>query len=84
MHISATRRANAARSAQPGRLGFSGAPLMSRKSSAKTVGPLSMGFPEPLKALPMRSSEMGIFKVSPVNSMWQSLSEKDRWPNEHE
>eukprot|EP00438_Fugacium_kawagutii_P014061 Skav204168 [mRNA] locus=scaffold903:408718:420898:- [translate_table: standard] len=50
-------------------LGFKGAPLMSRNSSAKTEGPLSMGLPEPLKARPMRSSEMGIFKVSPVNSM---------------
>mmetsp|Transcript_119098 Transcript_119098/g.234003 ORF Transcript_119098/g.234003 Transcript_119098/m.234003 type:complete len:204 (+) Transcript_119098:287-898(+) len=53
--------------------GFSGAPLMSRNSSANTAGPLSMGLPEPLKARPMRSSEMGIFKVSPVNSMWQFL-----------
>mmetsp|Transcript_69951 Transcript_69951/g.176250 ORF Transcript_69951/g.176250 Transcript_69951/m.176250 type:complete len:232 (+) Transcript_69951:602-1297(+) len=53
--------------------GFRGAPLMSRNSSAKTAGPLSMGLPEPLKALPMRSSEMGIFNVSPVNSMWQFL-----------
>mmetsp|Transcript_3536 Transcript_3536/g.10831 ORF Transcript_3536/g.10831 Transcript_3536/m.10831 type:complete len:204 (-) Transcript_3536:253-864(-) len=54
-------------------LGFRGAPLMSRNSSARTTGPLSMGFPEPLKARPMRSSEMGIFRVSPVNSMWQFL-----------
>mmetsp|Transcript_34594 Transcript_34594/g.98807 ORF Transcript_34594/g.98807 Transcript_34594/m.98807 type:complete len:204 (+) Transcript_34594:206-817(+) len=54
-------------------LGFSGAPLMSRKSSARTTGPLSMGLPEPLKARPMRSSEIGILSVSPVNSMWQFL-----------
>mmetsp|Transcript_69950 Transcript_69950/g.176247 ORF Transcript_69950/g.176247 Transcript_69950/m.176247 type:complete len:204 (+) Transcript_69950:185-796(+) len=53
--------------------GFSGAPLMSKNSSASTAGPLSIGLPEPLKARPMRSSEIGIFKVSPVNSMWQFL-----------
>mmetsp|Transcript_65896 Transcript_65896/g.190923 ORF Transcript_65896/g.190923 Transcript_65896/m.190923 type:complete len:204 (-) Transcript_65896:201-812(-) len=53
--------------------GFNGAPLMSRNSSASTAGPLSMGLPEPLKARPIRSSEIGIFSVSPVNSMWQFL-----------
>mmetsp|Transcript_15425 Transcript_15425/g.43831 ORF Transcript_15425/g.43831 Transcript_15425/m.43831 type:complete len:232 (+) Transcript_15425:292-987(+) len=54
-------------------LGLRGAPLMSRKSSASTAGPLSIGFPEPLKARPRRSSEIGILRVSPVNSMWQFL-----------
>jgi hypothetical protein len=32
----------------------------------------------PPSAAPMRSSEMGIFKVSPVNSMWQSLRSRAR------
>ena len=41
---------------------------MSRKSSAITVGPLSMGFPEPLKIRPNMSSETGVRKMSPVNS----------------
>lgn len=27
-------------------------PMMSRKSSARTMGPLSMGFPDPLNTLP--------------------------------
>mmetsp|Transcript_83168 Transcript_83168/g.147250 ORF Transcript_83168/g.147250 Transcript_83168/m.147250 type:complete len:215 (+) Transcript_83168:98-742(+) len=53
--------------------GFRGAPLMSRNSSASTTGPLSIGLPEPLKARPMRSSEIGILSVSPVNSIWQFL-----------
>ena len=41
---------------------------MSRKSSAITVGPLSMGFPDPLKIRPSMSSETGVRKMSPVNS----------------
>lgn len=28
---------------------------------------------------PIKSSEMGIFKVSPVNSMWQSLDATGEW-----
>lgn len=29
-------------------------PMMSRKSSASTTGPLSMGFPDPLKTRPVK------------------------------
>lgn len=29
-------------------------PIMSRKSSANTTGPLSMGFPDPLKTRPVK------------------------------
>jgi hypothetical protein len=42
--------------------------MISRKSSAKTAGPLSMAFPEPLNTLPNMSSETGVLKISPVNS----------------
>lgn len=41
---------------------------MSRKSSAKIGGPLSIGFPEPLNTLPNISSDTGVLKMSPVNS----------------
>ena len=43
---------------------------MSKKSSAKTGGPLSIGTPEPLKVLPNISSEIAILRVEPVNSQW--------------
>ena len=43
---------------------------MSKNFSAKTGGPLSIGIPEPLKALPSISSLIGIFRVEPVNSQW--------------
>lgn len=33
------------------------APMMSRKSSARTAGPLSMGFPEPLNTRPARKKK---------------------------
>jgi hypothetical protein len=45
-----------------------GEPLMSKYSSANTLGPLSIGRPEPSKIRPNMSSETGIFKLSPVNS----------------
>ncbi|KAF6036585.1 hypothetical protein EB796_005119 [Bugula neritina] len=38
---------------------------MSKKSSARTFGPLSMGFPDPLKTLPNMSSLTGVLKMSP-------------------
>lgn len=41
---------------------------MSKKSSARIGGPLSMGFPEPLKTRPNMSSDTGVLKISPVNS----------------
>jgi len=41
---------------------------MSKKSSAKTGGPLSIGTPEPLNDLPNISSDIGIFNTDPVNS----------------
>jgi hypothetical protein len=41
---------------------------MSKNFSAKTGGPLSIGVPDPLNYLPNISSEIGIFKVDPVNS----------------
>lgn len=41
---------------------------MSRKSSANTFGPPSIGFPDPLKVLPNISSDIGILSTSPVNS----------------
>ena len=41
---------------------------MSKNFSAKTGGPLSIGIPEPLNALPNISSLIGIFRVDPVNS----------------
>ena len=41
---------------------------MSRKSSARTDGPRSMGLPEPLKTRPSMSSETGVRRMSPVNS----------------
>lgn len=41
---------------------------MSKNSSANIYGPLSIGTPEPLNTLPNISSEIGIFKTSPVNS----------------
>lgn len=44
-------------------------PLMSRYSSASTGGPLSMGLPEPLKMRPSMSSDTGVVKILPVNSM---------------
>lgn len=38
-------------------------PVMSRYASAKIGGPLSMGFPEPLKIRPSMSWETGVFKT---------------------
>ena len=43
---------------------------MGKNFSAKTGGPLSIGTPLPLNALPSISSAIGIFRVSPVNSQW--------------
>ena len=43
---------------------------MSKKSSAKTDGPPSIGSPDPLNVLPSISSEIGILNTSPVNSTW--------------
>ena len=43
---------------------------MSRKSSARTGGPWSMGIPEPLNWRPSISVLMGILSTSPVNSQW--------------
>lgn len=45
-----------------------GLPLMSRYSSANTLGPLSMARPDPSKIRPSMSSETPSFKLSPVNS----------------
>jgi hypothetical protein len=44
--------------------------MISKKSSARTFGPPSIGFPDPLKVLPNISSEMGILSTSPVNSTY--------------
>ena len=41
---------------------------ISRKSSARTEGPLSIAFPDPLKTLPSMSSETAMRRMSPVNS----------------
>lgn len=41
---------------------------MSRKSSAKTGGPLSIGLPDPLNTRPSISSETAVRRISPVNS----------------
>lgn len=38
-------------------------PEMSKYASGKIGGPLSMGFPEPLKMRPSMSSETGVFKT---------------------
>ena len=43
-------------------------PWISRKSSAITLGPLSIGFPDPLNTLPSMSSDTGVRRMSPVNS----------------
>ena len=51
---------------------------ISKKSSAMTLGPLSMGFPDPLKILPSMSSDTGVRRMSPVNSQvvfWASMPE---------
>ena len=48
--------------------GLIGDPLISRCSSAKTFGPLSIGLPEPSKIRPSMSSDTGIFRFWPVNS----------------
>jgi hypothetical protein len=45
-----------------------GYPYISKNYSAKTGGPLSIGTPDPLNALPSISSEIGICSVDPVNS----------------
>lgn len=47
-----------------------GWPWILRNFSARTGGPLSIGVPDPLKALPNISSEIGISMVCPVNSQW--------------
>lgn len=44
-------------------------PLMSRYSSAKTFGPLSMGLPLPLKTRPNMSSETASFMDDPENEI---------------
>ena len=48
--------------------GLMGWPLMSRKSSGNTAGPLSIGLPEPLKMRPSMSSETGVVRMLPENS----------------
>ncbi len=47
--------------------GFIGFPLMSSSFSGMISGPPSIGFPVPLKILPIISNETPIFAVSPVN-----------------
>jgi hypothetical protein len=41
---------------------------ISKNFSARTGGPLSMGYPEPLKTLPSISTLIGMRSTSPVNS----------------
>jgi hypothetical protein len=41
---------------------------ISKNFSARTGGPLSMGYPEPLNTLPSISTLIGIRRTSPVNS----------------
>jgi hypothetical protein len=41
---------------------------MSKNFSASTGGPLSIGYPEPLKTLPSISTLIGMRSTSPVNS----------------
>lgn len=43
-------------------------PLISRNSSAMTAGPLSMGFPEPLKIRPGRNKECRKMSVLPASA----------------
>lgn len=45
-----------------------GLPLMSRYSSASTLGPLSIARPDPSKMRPSMSSDTPSFKLWPVNS----------------
>ena len=45
-----------------------GCPLISRYASGRTLGLLSMTFPEPLNDLPSISSDTPILRTSPVNS----------------
>ena len=54
---------------------------MSRKSSAKTEGPLSMALPEPLKTRPSMSSETAIRRISPVNSQVVCLASMPEVPS---
>ena len=48
-------------------LGLMGIPWMSKKASARTSGPSSIGFPLPLKMRPSMSLDTGVFRISPVN-----------------
>ncbi|CAG5076910.1 Protein of unknown function [Cotesia congregata] len=48
--------------------GLIGCPSISKKSSARIGGPLSIGFPDPLKTRPSMSSDTGVLRMSPVNS----------------
>ncbi len=47
--------------------GLIGWPWMFKNFYARTGGPLSIGTPDPLKALPNISYEIGIYIVCPVN-----------------
>ncbi len=47
----------------------SSSPLMSRESSAHTLGPLSMGLPLPLKTRPNMSSETASFMDAPEKAI---------------
>lgn len=49
-----------------------GVPSMSRYSWGRTLGPLSMGFPDPLKMRPTMSEDTGKRIMSPENSTWAS------------
>lgn len=48
--------------------GLIGLPLISKNSSARTLGPLSIARPDPSKIRPSMSSDTPSFKLSPVNS----------------
>lgn len=54
---------------------------MSKKSSASTVGPWSMGLPEPLKTRPNISSDTGVRRMSPVNSHTVCLASTPEVPS---
>lgn len=51
-----------------------GLPLISRYSSAKTLGPLSIALPDPSKIRPSISSDTPSFKLSPLNSTFVFLT----------
>ena len=50
---------------------------MSRQSSARTLGPLSIARPEPSNMRPSMSSETPSFRLEPVNSTFVQLSVSD-------